>query len=109
MVSTLRREGDRYLVERGDELISVADIDRHGVQAVIHQQVFRFGPSVLQELRGHFEDLRRDLRAEGVEQIVVMTDRYTSKTGRYWRMMGFHCFGRKTEAGTTVHFAVREA
>jgi hypothetical protein len=71
--------------------VAALTVELHGHQAVLHHDVYRIDKTLLAEMRGHLEDIKPDLAAEGVTQMLVMTD-YDRTKLHYWHLMGFEAF-----------------
>lgn len=81
----------------------------HGDDVVLHNDVLRWSPGIAKALLEMFAVVRGVLREMGVNLIIPVSGDYTEKIGKWWRMMGFECFGEVEGGGKTVHFAVMEA
>lgn len=104
--TTLEREGWTYRVFCGGEVVAELRAELHGPQALVHNKVLRWGRWLFAAFLVHWAEVLGDLKAAGVVELVASSDVYDEKLLRYWKLMGFECFGSVEADGKTVHFAV---
>ena len=57
--------------------------------AILHNRVYLWSKSLCREYLGMFVRIREQLRRMGVLLVMVCSDHYTEKMGKYWKLMGF--------------------
>ena len=97
--------GWKFTATKEDETVSELVAVQHGDDVVIHNEVYQWNKENAKLFQEMFFDVRGFLREKGVRYIIPLTDKNFHKTKRYWKLMGFECFG-EVDGGV---FAVMEA
>lgn len=87
---TAHTEGQlRWRVNYREVLAAELSADIEGVNAVLHNRIYLWSKSLCREYVDMYERVRAQLKERGIVLIMVYSDHYTEKMGRYWRLMGF--------------------
>ena len=108
LISDRDGEWHEYLLMCGSTPVAHAKWRKHGNDAEIHNDVYRKGKEALQHIRSAFEDVKADMKAEGVEKVIVMSDHHNKTMGHYWKLMGFEFMDTYEDGTHTVRYAVME-
>lgn len=93
----------------GGEVIAELEAIPFEDKAIIHNRIFEWNKTLFREYREMFRDIRGVLKESGISLAVAVSDSYTIKMDRYWRMMGFADFGECVHEGKTYRIAVMGA
>lgn len=63
-----------------------------GTNAVLHNRIYLWSKTLCRGYVGLYERIREQLKSRGISLVMVCSDRYTDKMGRYWKLMGFKIF-----------------
>lgn len=99
----------RWRVNFGGVLAAELNADVQGEHAILHNRIYLWSKELCREYREMFERVREQLKARGIVLIMVCSDHYTEKMGKYWKMMGFKIFYEVSNThGGTIPCAVME-
>ena len=82
----------RWRSEFNGVLAAELTADIHGAAAILHNRVYLWNKSLCRAYLHSYSRIRAELAAQGIQLVMVCSDRYTEKMGRYWRLMGFKIF-----------------
>lgn len=99
------KDGWEFIAVDKEGTVSSMQAIKHGDDVVIHNEVYRWNKENAKCLQEMFFDVRGFLKEKGVKLIIPCTDQKDKKIKRFWKFMGFECFG-KAEG---INFAVMEA
>lgn len=86
-------EAFQVKLTKDEELISTLTIVIEGDGAELHQEVYKFTPSIYKEMLSAFNDLKEKLKQHyNTKQLIIgVEDKdYSDKLGKYWSMLGFN-------------------
>jgi hypothetical protein len=104
-----RKDSWTFTVRHRDTVLAILTICPYDNDAIIHNEVFVWNRYLAKIYREMFNDIRGVLRESGVSLAIAVSDCFTDKIGKYWRLMGYEVFGDCEYNGNKIRYAVMEA
>lgn len=100
------KENMKFYATDNGIVFAELEADIYDDTAILHNEVFSFKKSYAKHLRSMLMDIGGILHEYGVSKMIAVSDSYCEKIGKYWRLMGFECFGRYNQDYIVINFAV---
>jgi hypothetical protein len=104
MMIEQRKAGWHFSVIRNRELIAEVEAKPVGDTAVLHNRIYVYTKGLRPVYEKMFKDIRGYLKHHEMKLCMPVSDKYTPKIGKFWKLMGFEVFGNHEG----INYAVME-